>query len=577
MVSPNLMKKEEAFVPVEINQDAKKIFKMIYESQNREEEHEDDNIPRIKVSSLISKLSFFYEKVRNAVDYKEDHLLRKNAISRILRRQIVIEGVLRNVDSAVVSEQLLIELIRGSYLPNDHIPEIKISEIAGILEKYIRLKNKFISEINADLNLRTDINKAKDLIKKKNKIIYWILTLAACEIEENLSPNSINRTMAESLRSFLSNNLKLPEALPYNDDLQIQIRLSVGRTFSKLDTSLLSSVLFGHYHEEWKKIGTSGKISEEDDKKIENIAVGLDMLKEKIEYQLKHPLVKQLDRITRVYSLYFSILFETIEADPVKAYQELQRGEAGFVFLVRKVCERKYQKAKDRLWRVAMRSIIYIFLTKSVFVFLIEVPAIKLFGEPLNIISLAINVCFPAILLFVIVFMTHKPGENNTKKIINGVKEIAFLSDERKQPIVLRKPIQHNWLKNGIFGLVYAASFCVSIYFIVWVLSAINFNWVSIIIFLFFLAFVSFFSIITTKGVKELVIVERKENLFTFLRDLFCMPIILVGRWLSEEFSKVNVFIFLFDFIIEAPFKVLVEIGEDWSRYVRERRDNLQD
>jgi hypothetical protein len=27
--------------------------------------------------------------------------------------------------------------------------------------------------------------------------------------------------------------------------------------------------------------------------------------------------------------------------------------------------------------------------------------------------------------------------------------------------------------------------------------------------------------------------------------------------------------------VIEAPFKVLVEIGEDWTKYVRERRDNL--
>ena len=53
------------------------------------------------------------------------------------------------------------------------------------------------------------------------------------------------------------------------------------------------------------------------------------------------------------------------------------------------------------------------------------------------------------------------------------------------------------------------------------------------------------------------------------------MPIILVGRWLSDNFSKINVFIFIFDFIIEAPFKVLVEIGEDWTKYVRERRDNM--
>jgi len=53
------------------------------------------------------------------------------------------------------------------------------------------------------------------------------------------------------------------------------------------------------------------------------------------------------------------------------------------------------------------------------------------------------------------------------------------------------------------------------------------------------------------------------------------MPIILVGRWLSNNMSRVNIFIFIFDFIIEAPFKILVDVAEDWTKYIRERRDNM--
>jgi hypothetical protein len=150
------------------------------------------------------------------------------------------------------------------------------------------------------------------------------------------------------------------------------------------------------------------------------------------------------------------------------------------------------------------------------------------------------------------------------------------LGQEKRQPVILRRPIKRHLLVTGIFHLIYAASFIFSIYVIILALDFINFNWVSIIIFLFFLAFVSFFSIIVTRGVKELMVAERKENLWTFLVDLFYMPIILVGRWLSNNFSKINIFIFIFDFIIEAPFKILVEIGEDWTKYVRERRDNME-
>ena len=53
------------------------------------------------------------------------------------------------------------------------------------------------------------------------------------------------------------------------------------------------------------------------------------------------------------------------------------------------------------------------------------------------------------------------------------------------------------------------------------------------------------------------------------------MPIILAGKWLSNGFSKLNIFVFIFDFILEAPFKILVEIADDWTKYVREQRENM--
>ena len=172
--------------------------------------------------------------------------------------------------------------------------------------------------------------------------------------------------------------------------------------------------------------------------------------------------------------------------------------------------------------------------------------------------------------------MTQKPGQDNTDKIIAGIKQIAFLGQNDKQPITLRSDRKRRLAVSGTFNFIYAAAFLVSIYFIIRVLELMGFNWVSMIIFLFFLAFVSFFSIIVTRGVKDLMIVERKENIVTFLIDLFYMPIILVGRWLSNNMSRVNIFIFIFDFIIEAPFKVLVDVVEDWTKYVRERRDNME-
>ncbi len=574
MVSPNLVKRSEELKTMEISEDTKKLCQVIYSEQNKKDDFDID-VARIKVSTLISRLAVFYEKIRNAVDYDEEHLLRKNAITRILKRQIIIEGVIKEEYSFRISRHLLIELIRGGYLPNNKIPETKINEVANRLEKYIALKNNISTQINSELSLKIDINKARDLINEKNDLTNWLLSLAACEIEESLSQNKIKQIIVSNMFSFLSHSVKLSPESPYRQDLEIQIYLSICRNFLKFDDDMLSFVLFKYYNNDWLKLNKFEEEKALDNKKIKSLAVHLLELKKSIDFQLKHPLAHQLDKIVRQYSLYFSILSETIESDPVKIYNELEQDEKRFVSDVRKICEKKYKKAKKRLWRVAIRSIIYIFLTKSVFVFLIEVPATKWFSEPINPVSLTINVAFPAILLFLIVFLTRTPQDDNTDKIVAGIKEICSVNNNEKRSIILRRPPRRNWIKNFFFNLIYIIAFFISIYYIIKLLDKIQFNWVSIIIFLFFLAFVSFFSVRTTSGVKELLVVERKENIFSFFLDLFYMPIILVGRWLSRNVSKINVFIFIFDFVIEAPFKVLVEVAEDWTRYVRERRDNL--
>ena len=42
----------------------------------------------IQVSDLTRGLGFLYEKIRNVLDYHEEHLWAKNAIERILKRRV---------------------------------------------------------------------------------------------------------------------------------------------------------------------------------------------------------------------------------------------------------------------------------------------------------------------------------------------------------------------------------------------------------------------------------------------------------------------------------------------------------
>ncbi len=572
MVSPYLHSKKYEEQSITVSDDAKRIFQAIYNKNKPGEKEEKKEV--IEVSELISKMAFFYEKLRNAVDYDEEHLLRKNAIFRFLKRQVIIEGVIKTPDSQYLADHLLKELIRASYLPNEKVPAIRVKQVELILKKYFLLKSSQVKIINHQIKSKARKLKNRTLKKEKTSSVTWLLSLAASEIEELLGKDLVKSATVTSLFNILKDKIILPENYFSEKDLKLQIYLSICRNYLKFDNDMLSLVIFKYYNAGWssdlsdyKQLPTQERIDE--------VALKLNKVKKSIKKQLHHPLRRQLNKICHRFSLYFTILNETIDDQVVEKYNLLKNNPASFYSKLAKVCQLKYINTKSKLWRSAFRSIIYIFLTKGIFALLVELPAIRWFNEELSTATLAINIAFPAILLFIIVLLSKIPGEENTKKIVEGVKEISIQEHKEKEKIILHKPRVRGKTLNTVFHLSYFLCFSFSIYLIYQILDYFNFTWVSILIFLFFLAFVSFFSVRITKGVKELLVVEKKESLVSLLIDLFYMPIIFAGKWLSSNASRMNLFVFIFDFIIEAPFKVLVNVAEDWTRYVKERRDNL--
>src|SRR3990167_4473493 len=92
-----------------------------------------EDIPLISISTRTARASFIYERMSNALDYKEEHLIRRNSIERMLRRRLG-SGKRDNL-----AENLIYELIHARYLPNNAIPQSKISELEEIFEKYFHL------------------------------------------------------------------------------------------------------------------------------------------------------------------------------------------------------------------------------------------------------------------------------------------------------------------------------------------------------------------------------------------------------------------------------------------------------
>ena len=107
------------------------------------------------------------------------------------------------------------------------------------------------------------------------------------------------------------------------------------------------------------------------------------------------------------------------------------------------------------------------------------------------------------------------------------------------------------------------------------VLTKLHFNFVSQFVFTFFLAIVSFLSY-RINLLANVYRVGDKEGLLTLLVDFLFMPIIRVGRNLTIGIAQINIFLYLFDFLIEAPFKLLFAFFDQWFYYLRGRSEELE-
>ena len=55
-------------------------------------EKAENNERKMSVNPVVSKFATWYEKVRNAMEYREDEVILRAAIERILKRRLLLGG-----------------------------------------------------------------------------------------------------------------------------------------------------------------------------------------------------------------------------------------------------------------------------------------------------------------------------------------------------------------------------------------------------------------------------------------------------------------------------------------------------
>lgn len=500
---------------------------------------------KIKLNQLISKLGFFYEKIRNAIDYNEEHLIRRLSLKRLLNRQLKFLG---EKDPIKVSETIIFEFIRAKYLPNDKLAETDIEEVAIIIAKYLMIF-KYI---------------ATSSLPNKVKFNDWAINLMACEIDEFLFPNNKEMAIVNFMYGEMVKSISFVKTTTPETERNLQIYIAVLKNLIKADLELIRYLLLKLYNPSWTKFSP-------DDVK----AFCQDIFKQKkqIEDHFYHSSGYQLTIMLQSQAVYFNLLKQLIEQNQenihtIFADEKVLEGK------IKDLCNNNYKRIRLKLLGTVMRVIIYIFFTKTILAFILELPYDKLVVKHINWNALIINITFHPLLMAFIALAIKVPGEKNTQMIISETKKIIY-GEERRLIYKPKRSLRSNSISYLFFNLIYILMFALSFGFIVWILNKLRFNLLSGALFIFFLTLVSFFGYRLRTIANQYLVLPRKENLWNFLVDFFTLPIIRVGKFFSNNFSKVNVFLYILDFIIETPLKMLIELLEKALSFIKEKREEI--
>ncbi len=192
-------------------------------------------------------------------------------------------------------------------------------------------------------------------------------------------------------------------------------------------------------------------------------------------------------------------------------------------------------------------------------------------------VAIIVNAVLPPLIMLAVILVTHPPGAQNTVKIYERIIEIINADSGYETSVGLNTKSFSAKRRPALifaFTMFYILTFVVTFGIMYKVLSLVHFNILSQAIFVLFVSMVTFFAYRIRQTAKEYRL-QEKEHFIRPLFDFFFMPILSLGKLLSQSVSRLNFFTAIFDFIIEAPFKLIVEVVEEWVKFVRQKRDEI--
>lgn len=506
------------------------------EYRDRQERQKSGETENIHVDEIASKVATFYDKLRNLIQYREAHLLRKGGIERILRRRVLL-----NTSDGNFAESLIKDLIRSGYLPNDTIPESDIPGVQRVINNLLTL-------------LRYEDEEGGE---GHREIANWLIKIFVPALEEELFPPPETQLVGEMMYEVMRERLVLKNINLSNDEVKTQLFIATQRAALRFDDDQMQYTLLKFLYPNW------GKMS---DTELREIAPKLGALKTDIQGTLKNRFGRYFLKLCQKEKTPFQLVGDLISEDALLA--------KNFDVELLRLYDERAERTAAQLKKLAFFSVLSFLISKVVIALALEIPLDRVFGYPFSILNTSINILFPPLLMLLIVAFVKPPSEKNFELVAHEVKNI--ISRDNPRSYIVSVPEATRGFTAVLVYLAYAAALIAILYGIVKGLLWVSFSPFSIVIFLLFTSMIVATGVKINNRAKEMSLEKKKSTVLGFLADLVIIPFMAIGQWVIAGLSNFNVIVIAFDFFIELPLGFFIEFLENFRKFLNAKKEEVQ-
>lgn len=480
-------------------------------------------------------LTAAYEQLRNAAENTEEHLLLQNAIRRFYKQLFVTrdERLIRTSGN-----ELAVELTFAGYVPNHSLAKQQVEEIS-------RLATEHYTAYEA-------LQKMRDV--STDASTGWVLDTLAGTAARIINPHPRDAVFIDDAYMYFEKIIQSDQLATRQvsaADYGAALFAALHRALLKSDTTTIRSAIIERY-------GVAVTDTQQ------YLAYN-----QQIDRLLKSPLTEQLYHVVDRQGAPMRIIRQLIE-DKADMTETLPRREV-FLDAFEQQVTKEYGHIISRINRAIVRSVIFLIITKFLIGIAIEVPYDLWAHGSVMWQPLLINLCFPPLYMILLRLTLTLPGYANTKALVDRADMMLYGDSTttlaRKQLLGRRYGPVFSAL-YGFFSLLVFSG-------VTWLLLLLGFSFVHIIIFFVFISAASFLGFRLSRLIREIEVVRSSSNGFTFIRDFVYLPFVVLGQWISDKYSQVNIVTLVLDMVIELPLKTILRLIRQWGAFIDDRKDQI--